>query len=527
MTGVPLTFQAAVQGAGACPDVSPTPTLCADPVVGLNNGGGYSLSLDPGTWVVWGFYEASLLGGAVLSAPSVVTVTSGSATVLDFAVPYAKPAALDGTVTVTGAPTGLQVTSASIILCPTGIPFAGGMPSLACANDSVATGASGTTATATVSGLPAGTWTAYPGYCTSFGCTSGPTPGKTVVTTAGRTTRVHLTLPYQPPPNGMLDASVAVTGAPAGFNDPVGLTACQIQVQFGYCQDVGGNGPSGSFNLMLADGVWEISGYYSVPPFGNAIVGPVELVNVQGGQTTNLTLDVPYQVLGTATGSIKIAGLPPKVHPTSYSVTACPDGGSPVGLFSFGSCVTEYSGPGSFVYGAADAKRFGRSTHRATLRRAAGTKFNTYDLPTLTPGRWDIYVSYTTPFGYFDAPNDTVVDVTAGQTTTTKLTVPYQAPWYGVLTGTVNVVGAPAYAFEAGVRACSSPPVAGSCSLEQDAYLGSNGTYQLNLSPGTWWVSGVAYVYTGATTQEITTTPIPVTAAAGVQLKQKFTVKVS
>ncbi len=36
---------------------------------------------------------------------------------------------------------------------------------------------------------------------------------------------------------------------------------------------------------------------------------------------------------------------------------------------------------------------------------------------------------------------------------------------------------------------------AGSCTNEVDAFLGPNGTYQLDLPPGTWWVQGVVYVY--------------------------------
>ena len=45
--------------------------------------------------------------------------------------------------------------------------------------------------------------------------------------------------------------------------------------------------------------------------------------------------------------------------------------------------------------------------------------------------------------------------------------------------------------------ACSTAPTAGNCTDEVDGQLNSDGTYQLPLFPGTWWVQGVADVYTG------------------------------
>ena len=70
-------------------------------------------------------------------------------------------------------------------------------------------------------------------------------------------------------------------------------------------------------------------------------------------------------------------------------------------------------------------------------------KINTFDLPTLTPGLWDIQVSYSTAFGYFYPQNDTIVNVTPGGTTNVKVKVPYQVPTFGIVKGSLNLVNVP------------------------------------------------------------------------------------
>ena len=44
------------------------------------------------------------------------------------------------------------------------------------------------------------------------------------------------------PANGLVDASVAVSGAPAGFDDPTGVYACQISIDSSDCEGTGGSG---------------------------------------------------------------------------------------------------------------------------------------------------------------------------------------------------------------------------------------------------------------------------------------------
>jgi len=522
LTGAPAGFSPGLLGAGACPYLAPGQPLCATPVFSLQYGTGYSLSLDPGKWVVYGFYEISFLSGAFLGGPHTVTIKSGANLVVNPNVPYVPPATLDVTVTVQSLPVGIPITSSYVVLCPVGIPYDGVTQSIACVNNSqYFQNPAPTPGASTLTGLPAGRWTAYPGYCTMFGCAANPHAGAPVTTVAGSITKVHLTTPFLVPPSGQLTATVSVSGAPAGFADPIGLMACQVYSFGSSC--IGTGGLTVPTSLILGDGVWEVRGYYTVAPFGNAVSGPVHQITIKGGRTTNLALVVPYQVLGTAAGSIKLAGLPANVHPTSYTVTACP--ANQVDPFNFVSCVSEYSGTGGYVYGAADTKRFGRTAHRGTLPKAIGTGSNSYNLPTLTPGPWQIQVSYTTPFGSFYSPITTTVDITAGKTTRTMVTIPYQVPQFGLVTGKLTLIGVPGFGISSGVRACSSAPVAGSCTNEVDSYTGAGGLFNLQLLPGTWWVEGVVYLYTGPTTQVITSTPARETVTPGSVAKVYPTVK--
>ena len=524
LTGAPAGFVPSLFGVGACPSVSPGQPLCAFPQYGLVNSGSsgsYNLSLSPGTWVLYGFYESAFLGGAFTGSPNVVSVTSGANRVLDTTVPYVKPATLDVTVSVTGLPAGAPVTSAYTVLCPTGIPYDGTTQPLPCVQGgNPVYPPSPTPGTFSITGLPPGQWTAYPGYCTQFGCAANPNAGKQVTLHAGRTSRVHLTTGFVVPPNGQLTATATVVGAPPGFNDPVGLMACQTG-QYGYCEGFSSSG-SGPMSLFLPDGAWTVTAFYTVQPFGNAVSGSAQTIVIQGGQTTTVSLQVTYQVLGTAAGTIRVTGMPANVHPTSYSVRACPVGSS--NPFTFLSCVYEYSGAGGgYGYGAADTKRLGKNAHRGTLPKSAGVKINTFNLPTLTPGLWDIQASYTTPFGTFSPQNDTVVRITSGQTTTTRVKIPYQQPFGGIVKGTLTVVNLPGSS-NTTVRACTSDPSGGSCTGEVDGYPGSGGTYQLQLPPGTWWVQGVAYVYSGFTTQTIASPARQVAVTTGSQTKANFTV---
>lgn len=73
--------------------------------------------------------------------------------------------------------------------------------------------------------------------------------------------------------------------------------------------------------------------------------------------------------------------------------------------------------------------------------------------------------------------------------------MPIQHPTQAAVTGTVDVVGAPANDFQSGVQACTAAPTATTCEGEQEAFSGQNGTYALLLTPETWWVRAFVNVY--------------------------------
>ena len=88
------------------------------------------------------------------------------------------------------------------------------------------------------------------------------------------------------------------------------------------------------------------------------------------------------------------------MRPTSYTVTACPATVTPFTYFPTLSCVTEYSGPGGYLYGAANATRLGKAAPKKRKHlHQAGNWINSYNLPTLTPGQWVLTPSYQTGFG--------------------------------------------------------------------------------------------------------------------------------
>jgi len=526
ITGAPSGFVAPFVGAGACPFTGPASvhTLCPDPNYALVDSGLYTLSLTPGTWVIEGFYEINAFGGAFLGAPEVVTLSPGQSSVLDVSIKYSKPATLDVGVRVKRLPAGVALENASVILCPAGSSYSGGTQPLTCVNSYGYGSTSRNTGRITITGLSKGVWTAYPGYCTMFGCVTNPAAGVSLTLFPGRTTREKITTGYLRPPEGLVDASVAVSGAPAGFSATTGVSLCQIQATYTDCESGESYPPGAPEDFELTTGVWEISGYYLAPVFANPITGPTSIINVRGGRTVDVTVTVPYQVLGTATGSIRVPGKPADVKITSYSVTACPAHMAiSLGLYP---CVSEYSGPGEISYGPTNIRGLGRSAKRVSVARSGGMGLDTYILPTLTPGKWDLTASYTTAYGTFYSPATTKITITAGQTSTRNLFDRYQKPTVGEVTGRVTVVDAPAYSFEAGAQACSTAPVAGTCAAPIVAYLDQNGTYQLTLSPGTWWVSGLVYLYGSTSTQTITSSPRKVTVVAGSKSKASFIVPV-
>ena len=525
ITGAPKGFAAGLIGAGACPDTGSTGFACQNPDYALSANGTYSLQLKVGKWRLAGFYELGVLSGAFLGTSTVVTVTSGNTTKVNVTVPYRKPAAVKGTISVTGVPSGIQIDELAVLLCPSYAPYQGGTTSIACVND-YASGSSGDSAPYQIAGLPPGAWFAYPTVCTKFGCDTNAKAGKSITLVGGTTKIVNVTTPFPTPASGLLTGKVTVTGAPTGFADPVAVMACKTATTNCQTETLA---PGGAFTLLLANGTWSITGLYLAAPFYNEIAGATKSVAITGGHTTTLDLSVPYQVLGEAAGAVNVIGVPSGVTVKSYTVLACPAAFPWAGgVLRPPECVNEYSGPAGYGLGAAAPATL-EVRHPAVAPLPALAGINRYQLPTLTKGTWILYPGYQTVFGAYTDPSGTKVSIASGKTTTQNLTVPYHKPSVGVVAGTVSVVGSPGSGVASGVEACSARPTATSCPHEQEAYAQSDGSYQLTLAPGTWWVAGFVefFPYFGGTMTESISTPVDLTVKAGSLFTKDFTVVVS
>jgi hypothetical protein len=534
VTGAPKRFTPAFLGAGACPASSPPNVACADPIYALASEGAYTLSLSAGTWRISGFYENSGFGGAFLGPAQTVAVTAGGTVNVDLSVPYEKPASLSGTITVKNVPPFVTVEQLSVVLCPSFAPYNGTSPSIACVNGygSNMTVSNGTAiASYSLSGLPPLTWTAYPSFCAESGCGTNANKGVSVTLTPGGSGTANVTTSFLLPGQALLTGTISVTGAPPDFSDEVGVTACPLGQNGGSgCHEF--YGVSGNrYTMVLSAGQWSVKGFYLAQPYDNAVDGSTQVVTLAKKQTMNLYLSVPYQVPGTATGTITVEGLPAGVTVESYTMLACPAAEPWTGGVTAPECVSEYSGPAGFGYGAADrgqAKSANAAANPpAGYAGAAKSPVNVYSLPTLTAGPWLLYPGYQTVFGSVIDPSGKPVAITSGKTTTRNVTVTYQPPSQGAVTGTVTVVGAPAEGdYESGVQACSGVPTAGSCPGEIQTGSQQNGTYTLLLAPGTWWLEGFIDVFGGTTLNQSTSRAKKVVLTAGTELTKNFTVTV-
>ncbi len=544
VTGAPKKFTPAILGAGACPASGPNGLACADPQYDLASNGVYTLRLAPGTWKVSGFYENSAYGGAFVGPAHTITVTGGATVHQDLTVPYEKAATLHGTVTVKDIPPFVEVYELQVLLCPSFAPYNGVTPSIACVTTSEPGGGSTTTTTTTplaptggtlsapysVSGLPPITWTAYPGYCAQSGCGYNANKGVTVHLTPGGIGTANVSTNFLLPGQALLTGTISVTGAPTGFADEVGVSACPLGQQSGSFACHTFYGLSGNrYDMVLAAGQWSVKGFYLAQPYDNAVDGPTQVVTLVKKQTTNLFLSVPYQVPGTATGTITVPGLPAGVTVQSYTVLACPTSEPWHGGIPAPECVSEFSGASGFGFGAADRGKVKSADPTANppagFSGAAQTHINQYSLPTLTPGGWLLYAGYQTIFGSVSNMTGTQVNIVSGQTKTRNLSVPYKQPAQGAATGTVTVIGAPSNGFESGVMACSGLPTGGSCPGEQQAFSQQNGSYTMLLAPGTWWLEGFVDVFGGSLNQS-TSPAKKVVITPGIELTKNFTVTV-
>jgi hypothetical protein len=527
ITGAPKNFEPAFEGAGACP--APTTSLCADPTYTLSDQT-YTLPLPAGTWDMAGFYELSGFGGVFLSPFAAVTVSAGQTTTQNFTIAYEKPATFHGSIQVTGLPKAVSIEEVSALLCPSFAPWNGtSPPSIACVTlDSETLGSHSVKSNT----LPPGSWLAYPGYCTEFGCEENAAAVQSITLTSGRPTRAVLTTPFILPGEGLVSGTVTVSGAPVGFSDPVGFVACPTGTTDN-CQTYTAEPEGSSYDILLPVGGWTLTSLYLAEPFDNAVLGPAVDVTVSGGEDTTADLVVSYQVPAAAAGSISVTGVPKGVPIEDYTVLACPASTGTGGL-GYLTCVEEESGKGGSEeepIGVASVDRVAGAARMAAAKLArhdATTgvgKPDSYDLPTLTGGSWVLYPGYVTAYGSYQDPTGTTVNAPSGGIVHQNLTVPYQAPTDGLVTGSVTVTGAPESGYEAIVEACSAPPTELSCDNEEGTNVEDNGDYQLPLSAGTWWVAAVVFSFESG--QEVVGSPREVVVTAGARSRANLAVAFS
>jgi len=489
----------------------------------------YTLTLSPGKWSVAAFYETSGFGGAFRGAAVVVDVPSGARVVRNLTVPYRAPAQLAGTITVTGVPPTDPVQQFLVLVCPSYAPYNGTNQSIACVNGYAAPPTPGaTSASYQITGLPPGSWTAYPGFCAQSGCGFNAQAGVPVTLTAGRTTKANLTTSFLLPGQALLAGTVTVLNAPTGFSNPVGVSACQPGTTT--CQTFYVSSGT-QFDFVLKAGSYRVNGLYLAAPFDNAVDGPSHSVTLTAGDTRHIPLSVNYRVPGSAVGTIQVSGSHPGVVIAAYTMLACPTAEPWTGGLPAPQCVSEYSGQGGFGYGPADgtaAQGSASDTRPPPGFSGAATPapYNRY-LLSLTRGQWLLYPGYQTVFGSVIDHAGTTIRVASHRVTHQNVTVPFQHPTQAAVTGTVDVIGAPSNDFESGVQACTAAPTATVCEGEQQAFSGQNGAYTLLLTPGSWWVRGFVDVYLGFSSRQSVTTPVVVYAQPGVVTRKNFVVTVS
>jgi hypothetical protein len=248
------------------------------------------------------------------------------------------------------------------------------------------------------------------------------------------------------------------------------------------------------------------------------------------GQTRSINLDVTYSAGGSATGSISVRGPHPGVTITAWTVLACPTSHPWSGGVPAPECASEYSGPGGFGYGAADRNAVQGQAKSGSPHTPGG--FNGQPLSgsqdryllSLTPGSWYLYPGYLTDFGSVTDHTGTVVQITPNGVTNQDLSMAYQPPTQGKVTGTVSVTGAQPSDFGSGVQACTAAPTGTTCTGEQDAFSQPDGSYTMLLTPGTWWLRGFVDVYFGLSVTQSTSNAVVVDVAAGKVSKENFTV---
>ena len=497
VTGAPKGFSPALTAIGACKNGSFA--TCTSPQLSQASGATYTFTLPAGTWHLQGFYVLVPFGGAFLGTSATVTVLTDKTKTVNLTVAYKKPGSVKGTVSVTKIPSGVTVSQKVAVACPSDAPNPNAVAAgLVCAE-------SGGSGTYSMTKLSPGTWIFYPAYVTKFGLTTA-TKGTTVTVVSTSTKTVNLTTPYLPPTSGLVSGTALVTSAPAGFNDQIGVLACKGSTVSFSCASLQEIQVSGkSYELPLTAGTWTLEAFYFLQPYGGLQLGPAKTVSVVGGKTVSVPLTVAYHTPGTARGLVTVTGKAANIRILSYSVLACPVG-SPYNSNPFDpQCASETSGVslspfgdqvGSNVKMAGEIGAHLKMSPEPIAGADVSSSLQTYSLP-LPAGKWLLYPGYSTEFGSTISTKGTPVTITAKTTSTTNLTLSYQAPTDGVVSGTTSLLDAPTgLSGVDGAEACPSPASTspGAVCAISTMQIGPTGDYLLTIPAGTWWVAEL-YLY--------------------------------
>jgi hypothetical protein len=296
ITGVPSGVAIADLVVTACPSSQPLsggyPSILCNTqyVQGTDQ---YSIpTLFKGHWMLYVGYD-TVFGFTQLTVPTPVTLPKGGSVTANLSAAYQTPAngALEGTVTITGAPAGFSPAYQGVGGCP-----AGGPPGMVCPNPQYTlSGGAGTYALA----LTPGQWGAAGFYeLAPFGG-QFISPVQTVTVAAGVIDQVNFTVPYVAP--ATVKATVTVTGVPVGITiQDTQLLACPTNSPYtgGFtpieCVGTGGSGATDIINT-LPPGTWLLyPGYYaSNGTFFQSTQATT--VKLKAGKTKHPSLSVAFQ----------------------------------------------------------------------------------------------------------------------------------------------------------------------------------------------------------------------------------------
>ncbi len=296
VSGVPSGITLETLIVTACPSSQPLvggiPSQFCDSDY-VENSDSYSLpTLFKGNWLLYVGYE-TVFGLTFVATPTPVRLPKGGSVTDSPSVAYQTPVdgALEGTVTITGAPPGFTTPLEGAGACPVV-----STPGTACAEPSYTFIGPGDTYQLALS---PGKWGAAGFY--ELGGFAGQflSPVQTVTVSAGVVDQVNFVIPYVKP--AKLEATVTVTGVPAGVTiEETELLACpsgdpydgiSVPIECVQGADAGSVDTIGT----LPPGTWLLySGYFASN--GSFYTGTqATTVKLGAGRTKKVSLTVAYQ----------------------------------------------------------------------------------------------------------------------------------------------------------------------------------------------------------------------------------------